>query len=114
MRMMHVYVKIYPSIENPNMKLGPLHLLPQLVASIVFISFGVVAAFCCAIVDGVFAARHIVSITKAYLTYSVNLDHPNSTTNNGLLIGHQATLDASPPRRPAHIFQAGVAATPFL
>ncbi|XP_050189214.1 transmembrane protein 255B isoform X2 [Myiozetetes cayanensis] len=30
-----------------------------LVASIVFISFGVVAAFCCAIVDGVFAARHI-------------------------------------------------------
>ena len=33
----------------------------QLVAAIVFISFGVVAAFCCAIVDGVFAARHIVS-----------------------------------------------------
>ncbi|XP_068036334.1 transmembrane protein 255B isoform X2 [Anomalospiza imberbis] len=30
-----------------------------LVASIVFISFGAVAAFCCAIVDGVFAARHI-------------------------------------------------------
>ncbi|MEE6470411.1 hypothetical protein FKM82_008961 [Ascaphus truei] len=30
-----------------------------MVASIVFISFGVVAAFCCAIVDGVFAARHI-------------------------------------------------------
>lgn len=37
----------------------------QLVASIVFISFGVVAAFCCAIVDGVFAARHIVSISEA-------------------------------------------------
>lgn len=33
----------------------------QLVAAIVFISFGVVAAFCCAVVDGVFAARHIVS-----------------------------------------------------
>ncbi|XP_051489304.1 transmembrane protein 255B isoform X2 [Apus apus] len=33
----------------------------MLVASIVFISFGVVAAFCCAIVDGVFAARHIVT-----------------------------------------------------
>ncbi|XP_041076469.1 transmembrane protein 255A-like [Polyodon spathula] len=31
----------------------------MLVASIVFISFGVVASFCCAIVDGVFAARHI-------------------------------------------------------
>ncbi|XP_010894577.1 transmembrane protein 255A isoform X2 [Esox lucius] len=31
----------------------------MLVASIVFISFGVVAAFCCAIVDGVFATRHI-------------------------------------------------------
>uniref|UniRef100_H0UWD0 Transmembrane protein 255B n=1 Tax=Cavia porcellus TaxID=10141 RepID=H0UWD0_CAVPO len=30
-----------------------------LVAAIVFISFGVVAAFCCAIVDGVFAARHM-------------------------------------------------------
>ncbi|XP_036897989.1 transmembrane protein 255B isoform X2 [Sturnira hondurensis] len=30
-----------------------------LVAAIVFISFGVVAAFCCAVVDGVFAARHI-------------------------------------------------------
>lgn len=37
---------------------------PQLVASIVFISFGVIAAFCCAIVDGVFAARHIVSIFR--------------------------------------------------
>ncbi|XP_067404277.1 transmembrane protein 255A isoform X3 [Emydura macquarii macquarii] len=33
--------------------------MSQLVASIVFISFGVIAAFCCAIVDGVFAARHI-------------------------------------------------------
>uniref|UniRef100_A0A3B3SD49 Transmembrane protein 255A n=1 Tax=Paramormyrops kingsleyae TaxID=1676925 RepID=A0A3B3SD49_9TELE len=31
----------------------------MLVASIVFISFGVVAALCCAVVDGVFAARHI-------------------------------------------------------
>ncbi|XP_058403702.1 transmembrane protein 255B [Diceros bicornis minor] len=31
----------------------------MLVAAIVFISFGVVAAFCCATVDGVFAARHI-------------------------------------------------------
>ncbi|XP_006159754.1 transmembrane protein 255B [Tupaia chinensis] len=30
-----------------------------LVAAIVFISFGVVAAFCCAVVDGVFAARHL-------------------------------------------------------
>lgn len=36
--------------------------LPQLVAAIVFVSFGVVAAFCCALVDGVFAARHIVSL----------------------------------------------------
>uniref|UniRef100_A0A8C7EVY9 Transmembrane protein 255B n=1 Tax=Neovison vison TaxID=452646 RepID=A0A8C7EVY9_NEOVI len=31
----------------------------MLVAAIVFVSFGVVAAFCCALVDGVFAARHI-------------------------------------------------------
>ncbi|XP_022358403.1 transmembrane protein 255B [Enhydra lutris kenyoni] len=31
----------------------------MLVAAIVFVSFGVVAAFCCAIVDGVFVARHI-------------------------------------------------------
>ncbi|XP_061089468.1 transmembrane protein 255A [Conger conger] len=37
----------------------------SLVASIVFISFGVVAAFCCAIVDGVFAARHIVHCQTA-------------------------------------------------
>ncbi|KAM9833695.1 transmembrane protein 255A isoform X1 [Syngnathus typhle] len=37
----------------------------MLVASIVFISFGVVAAFCCAIVDGVFAARHI-DLTPLY------------------------------------------------
>uniref|UniRef100_A0A2K6KH57 Transmembrane protein 255A n=1 Tax=Rhinopithecus bieti TaxID=61621 RepID=A0A2K6KH57_RHIBE len=39
----------------------------MLVASIVFISFGVIAAFCCAIVDGVFAARHIV--TKPLLVW---------------------------------------------
>lgn len=31
----------------------------MLVASIVFISFGVIAAFCCAIVDGVFASKHL-------------------------------------------------------
>ncbi|XP_021564469.1 transmembrane protein 255B, partial [Carlito syrichta] len=31
----------------------------MLAAALVFISFGVGAAFCCAIVDGVFAARHI-------------------------------------------------------
>lgn len=37
----------------------------QLVAAIVFVSFGVVAAFCCAIVDGVFAARHIVSSSQS-------------------------------------------------
>ncbi|XP_048087293.1 transmembrane protein 255A isoform X5 [Alosa alosa] len=37
----------------------------MLVASIVFISFGVVAAFCCAIVDGVFATRHIVHCQTA-------------------------------------------------
>ncbi|XP_044283330.1 transmembrane protein 255A isoform X2 [Varanus komodoensis] len=43
-------------IENKRQMVS---LFPQLVASIVFISFGVIAAFCCAIVDGVFAARHI-------------------------------------------------------
>ncbi|XP_055985236.1 transmembrane protein 255B [Sorex fumeus] len=31
----------------------------MLVAAIIFISFGVAAAFCCAVVDGVFAARHM-------------------------------------------------------
>ncbi|XP_032007165.1 transmembrane protein 255B [Hylobates moloch] len=36
----------------------------MLVAAIVFISFGVVAAFCCAIVDGVFAAQHIVPLSQ--------------------------------------------------
>ncbi|KAK2519461.1 Tmem255b [Columba guinea] len=41
----------------------------MLVASIVFISFGVVAAFCCAIVDGVFAARH-VGDPLSHLTYA--------------------------------------------
>lgn len=46
--------------------------LPQLVAAIVFISFGVVAAFCCAIVDGVFAARHIVSVPSSIL-FSVTI-----------------------------------------
>ncbi|XP_036160200.1 transmembrane protein 255A isoform X7 [Myotis myotis] len=43
----------------------------MLVASIVFISFGVIAAFCCAIVDGVFAARHIVNcphLTRGFCT----------------------------------------------
>lgn len=44
--------------------------LSQLVASIVFISFGVIAAFCCAIVDGVFAARHIVSATGKHSSWN--------------------------------------------
>lgn len=58
-----------PSLQKQQEQKANSHscfLLPfsptQLVASIVFISFGVIAAFCCAIVDGVFAARHIVSI----------------------------------------------------
>lgn len=50
--------------DDANPSSVPLHF--QLVASIVFISFGVVAAFCCAIVDGVFAARHIVSNFKSF------------------------------------------------
>lgn len=45
--------------EDPSFHSKFLSVL-QLVASIVFISFGVVASLCCAIVDGVFAARHIV------------------------------------------------------
>lgn len=47
----------------------------QLVASIVFISFGVVAAFCCAIVDGVFAARHIVSNFKSSFLINLGKKH---------------------------------------
>ncbi|XP_060231368.1 transmembrane protein 255A isoform X2 [Meriones unguiculatus] len=43
----------------------------MLVASIVFISFGVIAAFCCAIVDGVFAARHIVITTSTKISPSM-------------------------------------------
>lgn len=39
--------------------------LSQLLVSIFFIGFGVVASFCCAIVDGIFAARHIVSNAEA-------------------------------------------------
>uniref|UniRef100_A0A8C5RTH7 Transmembrane protein 255B n=1 Tax=Laticauda laticaudata TaxID=8630 RepID=A0A8C5RTH7_LATLA len=45
----------------------------MLIASIVFISFGVVAAFCCAIVDGVFAARHIVSMCFCVFFLLVNI-----------------------------------------
>uniref|UniRef100_A0A3B5QNZ7 Transmembrane protein 255A n=1 Tax=Xiphophorus maculatus TaxID=8083 RepID=A0A3B5QNZ7_XIPMA len=45
----------------------------MLVASIVFISFGAVAAFCCAIVDGVFAARHIVSIANLFYFKTNNM-----------------------------------------
>lgn len=47
------------------MRLSLSRLCFQLVAAIVFVSFGVVAAFCCAIVDGVFAARHIVSSSQS-------------------------------------------------
>ncbi|KAI1234813.1 hypothetical protein IHE44_0003194 [Lamprotornis superbus] len=45
-------------LPQPGIK-EPSQAAVRLVASIVFISFGVIAAFCCAIVDGVFAARHI-------------------------------------------------------
>ena len=57
----------------------------QLVASIVFISFGVVAAFCCAIVDGVFAARHIVRTvnTTGALTKSSNGNVMDSSALRG-------------------------------
>ncbi|KAM9414186.1 transmembrane protein 255A-like isoform 4-T4 [Salvelinus alpinus] len=45
--------------RTQNITVGGYYPGVLLVASIMFISFGVVAAFCCAIVDGVFAARHI-------------------------------------------------------
>uniref|UniRef100_A0A8C0FRT1 Transmembrane protein 255A n=1 Tax=Bubo bubo TaxID=30461 RepID=A0A8C0FRT1_BUBBB len=51
----------------------------MLVASIVFISFGVIAAFCCAIVDGVFAARHIVSASRK--TQVLQCFYPRKTSN---------------------------------
>ncbi|XP_042724010.1 transmembrane protein 255B isoform X2 [Lagopus leucura] len=57
----------------------------MLVASIVFISFGVVAAFCCAIVDGVFAARHICFPGRVWTRESSQRsmkaqDHPTGVT----------------------------------
>lgn len=44
----------------------------QLVAAVVFLSFGVAAAFCCATVDGVFAARHIVSPIFLFCSLSLS------------------------------------------
>ncbi|KAM9414188.1 transmembrane protein 255A-like isoform 6-T6 [Salvelinus alpinus] len=51
--------------RTQNITVGGYYPGVLLVASIMFISFGVVAAFCCAIVDGVFAARHIVHCQTA-------------------------------------------------
>nr|XP_020820874.1 transmembrane protein 255B isoform X3 [Phascolarctos cinereus] len=51
----------------------------MLVAAIVFISFGVVAAFCCAIVDGVFAARHIGLLLDTFKILLLSLLDPPST-----------------------------------
>lgn len=56
----------------------------QLVAAIVFISFGVVAAFCCAVVDGVFAAQHIVSTSPHRWTTA-----PKSCTTTMVTRGHR-------------------------
>ncbi|XP_070114430.1 transmembrane protein 255A isoform X4 [Equus przewalskii] len=52
-------VGLAATTRTQNVTVGGYYPGVILVASIVFISFGVIAAFCCAIVDGVFAARHI-------------------------------------------------------
>ncbi|XP_058052766.1 transmembrane protein 255A isoform X2 [Ahaetulla prasina] len=52
-------VGLAATTRTQNVTVGGYYPGAILVASIVFISFGVIAAFCCAIVDGVFAARHI-------------------------------------------------------
>ncbi|XP_070114431.1 transmembrane protein 255A isoform X9 [Equus asinus] len=54
-------VGLAATTRTQNVTVGGYYPGVILVASIVFISFGVIAAFCCAIVDGVFAARHIVN-----------------------------------------------------
>ncbi|XP_037531646.1 transmembrane protein 255A [Nematolebias whitei] len=59
----------------------------MLVASIVFISFGVVAAFCCAIVDGVFAARHI-DLRPLYAGRCEY--HSNETTSEHVVMCHSS------------------------
>lgn len=65
----------------------------QLVASIVFISFGVVAAFCCAIVDGVFAARHIVSAYTMLLYVFLQISIAVKALSWHLLLLFQRTSD---------------------
>ncbi|KAM9049362.1 transmembrane protein 255B isoform 7-T7 [Megaptera novaeangliae] len=52
-------VGLAATTRTENVTMGGYYPGIILVAAIVFVSFGVVAAFCCAIVDGVFAARHI-------------------------------------------------------
>ncbi|KAK1163125.1 transmembrane protein 255A-like [Acipenser oxyrinchus oxyrinchus] len=52
-------IGVAATTRTQNVTVGGYYPGVILVASIVFISFGVVASFCCAIVDGVFAARHI-------------------------------------------------------
>eukprot|EP00074_Homo_sapiens_P097370 XP_016876049.1 transmembrane protein 255B isoform X4 [Homo sapiens] len=54
-----VTVGLAATTRTENVTVGGYYPGIILVAAIVFISFGVVAAFCCAIVDGVFAAQHI-------------------------------------------------------
>ncbi|XP_047612007.1 transmembrane protein 255B isoform X3 [Phacochoerus africanus] len=73
----------------------------MLVAAVVFISFGVVAAFCCAIVDGVFAARHICLFSFLWL----NVPAP-SGAQEGLWAPTTLILKARVLVRP-HLFPPG-------
>ncbi|KAL6090226.1 hypothetical protein STEG23_001290 [Scotinomys teguina] len=74
----------------------------MLVAAIVFISFGVVAAFCCAIVDGVFAARHILFSTCLGEVTFQRLLSPGCVWNCSFkamgnhLVGHLIGTETSP------------------
>ncbi|XP_073886000.1 transmembrane protein 255A isoform X4 [Macaca fascicularis] len=73
----------------------------MLVASIVFISFGVIAAFCCAIVDGVFAARHI-NPTLPALNCSVENTHPTVSYYAHPQVTSYNTYYHSPPHLPPY------------
>uniref|UniRef100_A0A8C6FG13 Transmembrane protein 255B n=1 Tax=Moschus moschiferus TaxID=68415 RepID=A0A8C6FG13_MOSMO len=82
----------------------------MLVAAIVFISFGVVAAFCCAVVDGVFAARHIVSPSQPSWLRSQALCALRGCQKSSLPCGARL---GGPPRLRALVLSSRWLSSPF-
>ena len=89
---------LQPLLSPPLFLLSLLLSSLQLIAAIIFISLGVIAAFFCAIIDGIIAGEWIVCITPS----QPHLHNSTFTTTPSQLHLHNHTFTTTPSQPHLH------------